>query len=357
MLVIIIVIAIVAISLGLHYGTNSNDLDTPKEYALTDKVIRSYKGDFCEGLQAVSTDVPNNAQSNATLYLLSSRPPLIGRESFNLSESPIFNDNNNYHYWNFYLNTGSVVTINACYPSASSYDIKFYLIKGSANYNSWTNEPHSSYAVKYIRLSLQCQLVSYQVQHDEVYFFVFYWDSYFVFPSVILNINFHFDRTVYEVSQNIVVENCSIPLDGHSSCSLSVPMSSSYTAFLSLNTSLPVDYNDGANVQINCQPRGWLYAVIVVSSVVPVLVIVALVITWVCIRVRKAKKYSTLRTSGSASVSTDGSQGSANVASTESMFAKSSNESTSPANPPPFNPAYPSYGATPATGPPPPYTQ
>lgn len=360
MLVIIIAIAIVAISVGLHYGTESNDLDAPKEYALTDKVIRSYKGDFCEGLQAVSTDIPNNAQSNATLYLLSSRPPLVGRESFNLSEKPIFNNNNNLHYWNFYLNTGSVLTMNTCYPSASSYDVKFYLIKGSANYNRWTNDPRSSYAVKYVRLSLQCQTVTYQVQRDELYFFVFYWEPYFVLPSVTLDIDFQFDRTIYGISQDTVVEKCSIPLDGQSSCSLSVPMSSSYTALLSLNTSLPVDYNDGANVQVNCQPRGWLYAVIVVCSVVPVLVIIALVITCVCIRVRKAKKYSALRTSGSASVSADESPGSGNVTTTNSMLAKSSSDSTSPANPPPFNPAYPpasgGYGATSATGPPPPYT-
>ena len=361
LLFIIVVIAIVAISVGLHYGTDSNDLDTPKEYSLTDKVIRSYKGDFCEGLQAVSTEIPNNHQSNATLYLLTSHPPLIGRERFNLSEKVNFDNNNNIHYWNFYLNTGSVLTINACYPPVSSYDVKFYLIKGSANYNRWTNDPHSSYAVKYVRLSLQCQTVTYRVQRDELYFFAFYWDPYFVSPSNTLDIEFQFDRTVYGISQDTVVKNCSIPLDGHSSCSLSVPMSSGYTALLSLNTSLPVDYNDGVNVQINCQPRGWLYAVIVVCSVVPVLVIITLVITWVCVRARKAKKYSALHASDSASVGTDESKGSGNVTTPESLLApKSSSDSTSPANPPPFNPAYPpasgGYGATSVTGPPPPYT-
>ena len=361
MLFIIIVIAIVSISVVLHYGTDSNDLDDPIEYDLTDKVILSYKGDFCEGLQAVSTNTPNSAQSNATLYLLRSPPPLTGSESINVSEILNLKNNNYFHYWYFYLNTGSTSSIKVCYPSASSYNVKFYLIKGTASYNRWTNDPHSSYAVKYVRLSLQCQTVTYQVQRDELYFFVFYLDPYFVTPSVILDIDFRFARTVYGISQDNVVENCSIPLDGHSKCSLNVPLSSRYIALLSLNTSLPVDYNDGANVQINCQPRGWLYAVIVVCCVVPVIAIIALVITCVCIRVRKAKKYSALPAIGSTSVSTDGSQGSGNVTTTESMLAKPSSDSTSSANPPPFNPAYPpvsgGYGATIATGPPPPYTQ
>ena len=121
LLFVIIVIAVVSISVGLHYGTGLNDLDALKEYALTDKVILSYKGDFCESLQTVSTDFPNSAESNATLYMLRSPPPLTDSESFNVSEPLDLDDTNNFHYWNFYLNTGSTLSIKVCYLVSSSY--------------------------------------------------------------------------------------------------------------------------------------------------------------------------------------------------------------------------------------------
>ena len=42
-----------------------------------------------------------------------------------------------------------------------------------------------------------------------------------------------------------------------------------YTAVLSLNASRPIDYaRDGAEIHISCQPRGWLYAVIVLAVLI-----------------------------------------------------------------------------------------
>ena len=360
---IIIFAIIISISLGLRYGTDSNDLDTPKEYALTDKVIRSYKSDFCESLQARSTDTPNNFQSNATLYLLYNRPPASDAETFNLTETAHLTDDTNYHVWNFYLNAGSKVSLSACYAvSSTSYNAKFYLIKGNSNHNKWLDDPDKSYAEKYVRLSSSCTNgVSYQVHQDDLYYFVFYMDSA-TYAQSTLNINFDFSRAVYHISQDNVAQKCTIPLDGHSSCSLSVPMSSSYTALLSLNTSLPVNYDDGANVRIDCQPRAWLYAVVVLCTVVPVIVIVVSVVACICYKVRKGKKYSAL-TTNTVSTSTDTtSQASVNPVATESMFAKSNLGSGSTANPPPYNPAYPpasgGYGSTvTAAGAPPPYAQ
>ena len=53
--------------------------------------------------------------------------------------------------------------------------------------------------------------------------------------------NFQIDRPAYHVSLDTVVNSCTIPLDGESSCSLSVPMSSEYTAIMSLEAgSIPL---------------------------------------------------------------------------------------------------------------------
>ena len=363
-LFIVIFSVAVSLSLSIHYGSSadSNDLDTVKEYALTDKVIRSYNHDFCQGLEAVSTDVPvGNLQSNATLYLLNSRPSLTDSEHFNLSErTNLDSTTTNYHSWNFYLNAGSKASFNVCYPldMSGNYYVKFYLIKGTKNHNKWTGDPDSSYAVKYSRLVSKCQTISYQAHQDDLYFFVFYLDSIYISLTTILDIDFQFDRTVYHISPDDVVQSCSFPLNGYSSCSISVPMSSGYTALLSLNTSLPVDYNDGANVQINCQRRAWLYAVIVVCAMLPVIIIIALIVTYICIRVRRGKKkYSSLSANPqSGSVSTSASQYAGHATTTESAFEKSGGSST---NPPAYNPSYPAqaggvYGAT-SHAPPPPY--
>ena len=367
--VLFIVVAAIAISafLSIHYSSSadSNDLDTAKEYALTDKVIRSYNRDFCQGLEAVSTDAPVDVfqQSNATLYLLSSRPLLTDNEHFNLTQRISLDSITNYHAWNFYLNAGSNVSFNVCYPLESrsgNYDAKFYLIKGTKNHNKWAANPDQSYAEKYTRLLSRCQTISYRVYNDDLYYFVFYLDTSYISLSTVLDVDFHFDRTVYHISPHHVVQRCTIPLDGVSRCSVSVPMSSSYTALLSLNTSLPVDYNDGANVQINCQPRAWLYIVIVLGAALLIVIIIASVVTCVCITVRRRKKaYSSLVDTQSATESTDKLHTSGLPNAAESAFANSSGNYPQTTNPPAYNPSYSPQagGMYGSTARPPPYSK
>lgn len=336
--------------IALHYGApNTIDIDGTEEYALTDKVIHPYNSYFCQGLLAKSINTPNNFQSNATLYLLTSQPPLTDLEIFNTSRRASLNsDSTNYQSWNFYMNNGSVVSLDACYRDSSNFDIAFYLIKGSSNHNKWTKNPGSSHAVKYSRLSSQCQKISYRVQNSDLYFFVFYLKPKY-HSVALVDIEFNFNRTVYHISLGSVVQNCSFPLDGKSSCFISVPMSSSYTALLSLNTTRPVDYNDGANVQISCQPRAWLYAVIILSTMLVVIAIVLSVVAGVCYKIKRGKKqsYSPLEgESGNAtvlqdhstvdSVRPDGTDGVDDV----SIALKPSSGSPGSDNPPPYNLGY-----------------
>ena len=365
-LLLVIIAVILSITLSLRYGTDSTDIESTKEYALTDKVIRSYNKDFCQGLTAMSTGEVPSSPLDATLYLLNSRPPLVDSESFNVSETANFGSSNNYHYWNFYLNNGSKLSFRACYDGSSSdYSVKFYLIQGSRNHQSWLDDPtDKSYAVKYKRLASQCQTVDYQIQKDALYFLSFYYEPYFVTPSTTLNIDFHFNRTVYHISQDNVAQNCSFPLDGFSMCSLGVSMSSGYTALISLRTTGHVDYDDGANIRINCEPRVWLYAVIVVGSIVPIVVVIVAILACVCIKIRKGKKrYTTLNSSTTPTANTASSnyQTAGTAATAGSTFPKAGEDASLNTAPPPYNPAYSSstsgYGATTTTGLPPPYKE
>lgn len=174
------------------------------------------------------------------------------------------------------------VTLEACYKPYRTTEryVTFYLIKGTKNHNKWTKNPSGSYAVKYSRLSGDCQTISYRAKNNDLYYFAFYFNSGKSPSSTVVNIDFNFNRSVYHISLSDVVHSCSFPLDGDSSCSIAVPTSSGYTALLSLNTSLPVNYNDGANVKVSCQPRSWIYAVIILSVfVVLVAVLVAVMVS------------------------------------------------------------------------------
>lgn len=346
-----IVAVVLALSLGLGLGTQPKDINNTEKYALSDNVIVSYNKDFCQGLWAKSTVAPNNFQSSAMLYLLNDSPLLADRERFNLSESANLDPSINYHSWNFYMNTGSTVSFEACYHQPenipANYDVIFYLIKSTSNFNKWVDDPDKSHTLKHSYLTLQCQTIYYQIEKDDMYYFVFYLDSH---SSTSLDIDFQFDRTVYRISPESVVHDCSFPLDGHSSCSINVPMSSGYTAVLSLNTSLPIDYNDGAEIYINCHPRAWLYAVIVCAVVIPVTFVVILCLAAVCIYIKAkggANNYSFI--GGSTTVTTDPFQ--------EGGKVGNARESTFVERVPTVNPGYSpptGYGTTPSA-PPPPY--
>ena len=347
------------ISLSLRYGTDSKDSNNNGEYALTDKVVHTYNSHFCQGLQAKSTSRPrsNVDQSNATLYLLNRYPSLSANdENFNFSRPRNrFTTEGDYWDWNFYLNKGSKALFKACYDSDSSFfsGVTFYVIKGTKNFNDWKGDPYNQDNVIYSEnVSPQCKNISYDVTVSDRYYFAFYSHTYY---RLWLDIDFQFERTVYEISSDSVVQNCNIPLDGSSSCSIGVPMSSGYTALLSLNTSHPVDYTEGVDIEISCQPRAWLYAVIVLCTILPVAVIVVSVIVCMCVVVKRGKRKYTPLVGSDGQAAKDAFEDSANanapiIARPAAVVVNTGGAPAPTSNPPAFNPGYPpqagGYGTT-----------
>ena len=243
----------------------------------------------------------------------------------------------------------------ACYDpdseSASYTGVTLYVIKGSKNFNDWKDDSDNLDNVIFFRnLLSQCTDVSYTVSEGDRYYFAFYSHTY---NRLWLDINFKFERTVYDISPDSIVQDCTIPLDGSSSCSIGVPVSSDYTAVLSLNTSPPVDYTDGADIKISCQPRVWLYAVIVLCTVLPVTVVVILVIVCMCVVVKRGKKKYTPLVGNDGQMAKDAFEDSANVNTPiiqPSVVVTTGGAPAPTANPPAFNPGYPpqagGYGTT-----------
>ena len=255
---------------------------------------------FCQDITITSNSVPKNLHSNATLYLLSQHPPRTDREiisniSKQMSLSSIGID---YYSYILDLNVGANVEIDACYLASNpDAKVEFYLLKGTKNFNKWVGDWifHSgSYIEMYSKLSSACQTVSYHAQKADKYYFVFYKDPF----GDNMKANFQIDRPAYHVSLDTVVNSCTIPLDGESSCSLSVPMSSEYTALMSLHAgSFPIHYPDGADVSIKCQPRGWLYTIVVICALVGAILSIALLVAIgrAVVKRRKLSMYSPVR--------------------------------------------------------------
>ena len=289
-IIVVLVIVGVVLSLSLVIGLRSNattyDTNSSRQYRLTDQVILAYKSDFCQTIIAQSTDMPKSSVSNATLYILKSRPPSSDVENFNLSETATLKTDN-WHSWNFYLNKGSRVSFNVCLKGVDgiSPQVTFYIVKGPSNFITWESDSFTAYEVT--KDVTGCSTHSYTIRDDDKYYFIFY--SYFSYKKTHVSVDFHVQRKVYHVSPNAVAEKCLFLLDGYSTCSVGVPFSSSYTALLSLNTSLPVNYDDVGTIKVSCVPRNSIYAVIVVCIAVPVILLVVLVIVCMCIRARRSK--------------------------------------------------------------------
>ena len=285
------VVVVLVLSLGLGVGTEWYIIRSSEVYALTDNRLISYRGDFCVNLRASSTQETRDLQSSATLAFLRSRPPLTGREVFNLSGSASLNSDMDYKSWNFSLNYNSNASIEVCYQGGS-YSVTFHIIKSTAHFNAWVKDAREARRpVRSVRLKKRCTSISYRVRGDGVHYFVLDLNGRY---SSRLNIDFDFNRTVYEVSSDMVVKNCSFPLDGRSGCTLDAPMTPGYTGFLSLNTNPPVDYNDRAGISISCSPRGWLFAVIVLVVVFVTLCLPCTIVTIHVITLKK-RNASTVR--------------------------------------------------------------
>lgn len=276
---------------------------TPRGFTLTDKAIHPYNSALCQGLQAISTDTPYSMESNATLYLLNTHPSQTDHERIEVLKTFDLHGYQQYQSYKLKMSADYKVLINACYESGEALlnIVKFYVIKGENNYNQWVSNRFSQNPYSELSGS-KCQNVSYEVPNDDIYYFSFHLA---LGTSVTLKIRFLIDRDVYHISLDSIVDECKINLDGHSSCSISVPMSSGYTALLSLETTLPVNYYDGADIQIDCQPRVWLCVVIAILCLV-VLVTLTAVLVVICVKLRRKNRgYSFVNRDSSAVDSTN----------------------------------------------------
>ena len=280
---------LLSINISIPFWFTSSNSDNPDEYSLTDMIIIPYTK-FCSSLKINSKDSVQSeiSESTANLYLLNSPPSLSGHENFTHEHNVLFTKSKDTQIWSLNMHPGSTFNFEVCYKGTRMIrEVVYYLIQGDENYNNWVDDPNDSYSVQHIRLSTRCRHINYKVEKDDIYYFVFYNN---MDDLSALNVRFRFNRTKYEFTIDDVVDSCSIVVNSHDSCSVNLPLLTSYTALLELDTNPPIDWDDGVIINIQCEPRGWLYAVIVLSVVLFFVgIVVTVVVTCLCIYLKKRR--------------------------------------------------------------------
>ena len=345
-------ILLLSIVLSIRYSDNK---DTTGNYAPEDTRLLSFSSTFCGGITI--------SDSAATLYLLRETPPLSGPVNNLTASPPVVTEADTYHYLKFHIYSGSKLVMEYClFSSTANTPVMFYLIKGSDNWNAWTADGSSShsqvsFSIKNICSSSEGGLTfNYTFTSTDYYYFAF--DNTYYTKDSRIKATLFLQRREYVVNNASVVDSCSIFGD---SCTVPVPYKSSYRALLRVSNSFAVEEN--VNIDWSCEPRVWVYTLIVI---IPLLFVVAALV-FVCVLVVVCTRRKQLAAQGYSAVSTateTQADASAPAVTTTTMLSVSAAPTIPPASAPPqaTNPPYteppPQYGSTHFTlpiGEPPPY--
>jgi len=311
------VIIVVAVSMSIRYtgGQNSTDSD----YAPGDTRIVSHSSIFCQSLTLRDT-----SSTAATLYLLREKPQLTGRDSFTVPESYSIDPGNENHLY-YYLYPGSQFSVSTCLSSGTL--ASFYLIKGTHNFNKWSDDASSYYALHHFDITSLCSQgrknYTFSFSSEDQYYFVLYNPNPFYYATVGIEATFTFDRVLYQPVNSTIVDSCQAGGQGPLSCTRDVPYQSNYTALIVVDSPPTTTPEENISIDTSCGARVWIYVVITVVPVLFVaLCIIGIVVACVLVKKRRKKVYEPLNTPPKAT---------ANLGSGNEVPAYA---------PPPFNPGY-----------------
>lgn len=276
--VIIVIVGVVATRFDNNYVS-------PSYLSPGDTRIVGPSSTLCE-----STTLNNPTSTvSATVYLLQKKPDLSARNNFTVTDEFTMNYED-YQYKSFYLYPGSTYTLSSCLVSGS---VKYYIIKGKSNFDSWVSSPYNS-NYNYQLYSNRCggsnKTDGQTFNSEDEYYFVYY---NILYAPVDVAVTLTFYRTEYMPQTGGVVDSCTAPPT--SSCSVTIPYNSNY--WFLVETTHPSDgqWDTNINVGTSCNARVWVYVVIVFAPLIGVVVIVASIIA-VCCCIKRVSGYKRLPT-------------------------------------------------------------
>ena len=271
-LVVVFIVIFLTVIIGSIVGS-SNDKSQKNNiatnfYSPGDSRLVSLSSFFCDGgvLELTSNTV------DAELYRVDSVPPLNDTNNFTINfESSIYSSR--FRFWQYHLYPNSNIMISLCANLVASV----YIVKGNDNANSWAKSPSRDVAELFRYVGACCPnkldfapKITYRVEQEDEYYVILH-NS--LSAEVFVNVSVSFERTEYSAPD--VESSCDVSERGQ--CSLSIPYGTGSQSFLVI-TSIPqtVDWEENISVSVNCDQRGWAYALVVL---LPIAVIVGIVLT------------------------------------------------------------------------------
>jgi len=104
----------------------------------------------------------------------------------------------------------------------------FYLLKGTHNFNKWSDDGGSYYALHHFDITSICSQgknYTFSFSSDQYYFLYYY-------ATVGIEATFTFDRVLYQPVNSTIVDSCQAGGQGPLSCTWDVPYQSNYTALI-----------------------------------------------------------------------------------------------------------------------------
>ena len=204
---------------------------------------------YCDKFNISRYTASSTATWNTSLYLLHEVPPQTDEYEFHIQREAgdfLQLEPRKYRQWSFYLLNGSRYSVAACAWVGST--VKLHVIKGTAEFNRWTNSRASSgeHVLPYCNTSSKQLLIAGNVSDDNKYYFVYDNNSTVVSVNVSLQMNFTaLDYVVKNASRNCSCVN--------SSCAISLPMSFRGVAVVQTSAPNGTNWEEHRYVSWDCE--------------------------------------------------------------------------------------------------------
>ena len=247
------------------------------DYAPGDTRLLDYSI-FCQSLTAQYNNVSTSI-GPSVLYGLSSEPQLTDMDSFGFNRmETLINTTNVYYEWNLHFHRGSSVEVSGCVDSSGA--VEHYFIQSKENFNAWKLNPRSnSSVIKSFRIdNSSCIREVYDVSVEDQYFVVF---RLIQSDRANVNVTITFNRTKFAVSEEDQIERRYF--NTSTSGSITTPINRNrYILLVYGNSSEPPEYWNliPLNIDVICDSRVWLYAVVTAG---PVALVLCITVTICCV--------------------------------------------------------------------------
>jgi hypothetical protein len=263
----VIVLPAIRYTLGSPYN---------RSYGPTETHLIPFSRFLCQDLK-LKINYDGSNDYNVSFSMLLSHPGLFTHETFSFSEKIV--GVLEQHYL-FHLQSGSQITVSACFIDGAAIIplTGWYVVKGKEHGGRIITRSDIKSVVAEFPIFYNCSNsvapFSYGVEDDDFYYLTFQAHS---LEDLHLDVNVSLYSTHYSLHGTTITSSCDLSTSSNESiCSVSVPLLNESFALLTIHPeSSDVDWLDEIPLEIDCEPRVWVY-------IVPPLLLMCLLIFTSC---------------------------------------------------------------------------